>query len=294
CEGVVEFGPRLAAEGLPLVAALELDGTVGLDDDRKPPGIRRRDVNACGRRLLELCAFALHAFEQAPVRKRREHIEIVRVARDRVERVVVRREDDDLTERAQDVDEPMLVRERVRREHRLAVLRPEAERARTVVHREHPHAGAAERTDRGEPVHPADIHHGGGNAHYRKAFSAATSSADGSQSPAAAFSRTCSGFVAPEMTEATAGSPSSPPTATASSETSRSSAYASSASTRSNISSVKTSSRLSSRVPGGRGSPRLYFPVNRPLASGKYGRTPRPSRAQTGSRSPSGPRCSRE
>lgn len=58
----------------------------------------------------------------------------------------------------------------------------------------------------------------------RSARSASTSSALGSQAPAATFARTCSGFVAPAITEDTAGIASSPPTATSSSETPRSSA----------------------------------------------------------------------
>ena len=40
---------------------------------------------------------------------------------------------------------------------------------------------------------------------YLRRLSAARSSALGCQSPAAAFERTCSGFVAPELTDATAG-----------------------------------------------------------------------------------------
>src|SRR5213079_2999284 len=59
---------------------------------------------------------------------------------------------------------------------------------------------------------------------YRSAFSAATSSALGSHSPARTFARTCSGFVAPAITDATAGIANNPPIATSSSETPRSAA----------------------------------------------------------------------
>ena len=58
----------------------------------------------------------------------------------------------------------------------------------------------------------------------RSARSASTSSTLGSQAPAATFARTCSGFVAPAMTQLTAGIASRPPTATSSSEIPRSSA----------------------------------------------------------------------
>ena len=58
----------------------------------------------------------------------------------------------------------------------------------------------------------------------RSARSSSTSSALGSQAPAATFARTCSGFVAPAITEVTAGIASRPPIATSSSEMPRSSA----------------------------------------------------------------------
>ena len=58
----------------------------------------------------------------------------------------------------------------------------------------------------------------------RSARSASTSSAFGSQAPAATFARTCSGLVAPAITQLTAGIASRPPTAASSSEIPRSSA----------------------------------------------------------------------
>ena len=58
----------------------------------------------------------------------------------------------------------------------------------------------------------------------RSARSASTSAAPGSQAPAATFARTCSGLVAPAITQLTAGIASRPPTATSSSGIPRSSA----------------------------------------------------------------------
>ena len=46
-------------------------------------------------------------------------------------------------------------------------------------------------------------------------------------------------------------------------------------------------------VPCGGGSLRRYLPVSMPLASGKYGNTPRPNRSQAPSTSVSTPRSSR-
>ena len=97
--------------------------------------------------------------------------------------------------------------------------------------------------------------------------------------PAATFARTCSGFVAPEMTELTAGIASRPPTATSSIAMPRSSAKLCSASARSHRPSGI--SRPASR-PSVASSPRRYLPVSRPLASGKYGRKPIPSLSQSG------------
>jgi len=75
----------------------------------------------------------------------RAHLQVVRVLRDHIEDVVVRREDDDVAERAHDVHEAMLVLERIRAQQSLRVLRAEAERARPVVDREHADACAPER-----------------------------------------------------------------------------------------------------------------------------------------------------
>ena len=58
----------------------------------------------------------------------------------------------------------------------------------------------------------------------RSARSASTSAVLGSHSAAATFARTCSGLVAPAITQLTAGIASRPPTATSSSEIPRSSA----------------------------------------------------------------------
>jgi hypothetical protein len=110
--------------------------------------------------------------------------------------------------------------------------------------------------------------------------------------PAAAFARTCSGFVAPAITEATGGCAASPPIATSSSDRSRSRANASSASMRSYCSSAI--SRPCRRVPYGAAWPRRYLPVRRPCASGKYGIKPSPSRAHVGRSSRSASRASQE
>jgi hypothetical protein len=63
-----------------------------------------------------------------------------------------------------------------------------------------------------------------GDPSQRSARSASTSSAPGSQVPAATFARTCSDFVAPAITQLTAGIASRPPIAASSSEIPRSSA----------------------------------------------------------------------
>ncbi len=56
----------------------------------------------------------------------------------------------------------------------------------------------------------------------------------------------------------------------------RSRANASSASIRSHVASSTSSPCAARRVPSGAGSPRRYFPVSSPLASGKYGQQPEP------------------
>ena len=101
--------------------------------------------------------------------------------------------------------------------------------------------------------------------------SAASSSLESDQeaAAAAAFARTCSGFVAPAMIDPTPGVEASAQIASSCNECPRSSANAVHASTRSKRSSAI--SRPASRVPSGAGSPRRYFPVRSPLASGKYG-----------------------
>src|SRR5438874_1462675 len=124
------------------------------------------------------------------------------------------------------------------------------------------------------------------------ALSSSSSSGESSQSAAAALARTCSGFVAPAITEATAGCDASPAIASSSRECPWSDANSSSASTWSNASSVSRS-EPSSRDPAGGGSPRRYLPVSSPLASGKKGMNATPSSAQRGRTSASGARSSR-
>src|SRR5690242_11474445 len=126
------------------------------------------------------------------------------------------------------------------------------------------------------------------------AFSADRSSAVGSQSPAAALARTCSGRVAPAITEPTAGSAPRPAIATSSNVRPRSAANRSSASTASNERSEIAAPRAASLVPSGGGSPRRYLPVSNPFASGKYGRMPTPKCAHAGISSRSSVRSSSE
>ena len=126
----------------------------------------------------------------------------------------------------------------------------------------------------------------------RTASIATRSSASSRQSAAPALARTCSGDVAPAITDAIAGRPTSQANASSSRVWSRSAANASSRSTTSNWRSESAFARRSSgtparRVPGGGGSPRRYLPVSTPLASGKYGSMPREWRSQAGSTSSS-------
>ena len=114
----------------------------------------------------------------------------------------------------------------------------------------------------------------------RKTALAASSSAPAAAAPIprpAAFARTCSGFVAPAITDTTGRAPSRPPIATSSSEHAvrlRPCAQA--------LDAVeigrRRSSRPCSRVPGAGGRSRDTFPVRSPLASGKYGMKPSPRR----------------
>src|SRR6266542_2113370 len=78
---------------------------------------------------------------------------------------------------------------------------------------------------------------------------AARSSGVGCQSAALTLARTCSGRVAPAMTDATAGWAASPPTATSCRPRWRSAAYFSRASTLSNASEVSQSARPTRRPP---------------------------------------------
>src|SRR5579862_2741409 len=101
---------------------------------------------------------------------------------------------------------------------------------------------------------------------------AARSSADRRHDAAAALTLTCSGEVAPAITEATPGWAASQATASSSTVWPRSSAKAVSASTRSKFSSVRTEEKYDCddrRAPAGYSAPRRYFPVSNPDASGK-------------------------
>jgi hypothetical protein len=85
------------------------------------------------------------------------HLEIAEVLRDQVQLPVVRRKDNDLTERADRRDEPSRIGVRVGAEERFRVARTESERAWTVIDRENPDARASERADRREPVDPTHV-----------------------------------------------------------------------------------------------------------------------------------------
>ena len=105
--------------------------------------------------------------------------------------------------------------------------------------------------------------------------------------PAAAFARTCSGFVAPAMTDVTGRASQQAPIATSSSATPRSAREAPERLDQVLPPLARRSARGSdSRAPSGPARPRRYLPVNSPLASGKYGRKPSPSRSHAGSTSP--------
>jgi hypothetical protein len=79
------------------------------------------------------------------------------VPRKHVELRVVRREDDGLAKRGEELDERRFVGAHVRRDAPVRVPRSEPERTRPVIHSEHVHTGAAERPNRREPVHPANV-----------------------------------------------------------------------------------------------------------------------------------------
>src|SRR5918998_332434 len=107
--------------------------------------------------------------------------------------------------------------------------------------------------------------------HRQTAASARRSSAESSQAAAATFASTCSGRIAPAITEGMPGCDASPAMASSSSVWPCSRANASNASTRSNSSSVSWCARAAIRVPSGGASPRRNLPLSAPLASGKYG-----------------------
>ena len=112
----------------------------------------------------------------------------------------------------------------------------------------------------------------------------------------------CSGFVAPVITEVTTGCEASHETASSSSDRSCSAANSESFSTVASRSSESGGRRAivplrSMRLPTpsepsreswGGGSPRRYFPVRSPLASGKYGNIDTPLRERASSRSAGG------
>ena len=136
---------------------LEADRVLRLDEDREAdllrrgagivrrPGVARAgrvDAEGCG--LLELGALALDSFEHVPGGERREHRQVVEVLREDVERVIVRGEDDDLAECADERDEARLLGAWIRTEETLGVLGAEAEGARPVVESKDAHPGTPE------------------------------------------------------------------------------------------------------------------------------------------------------
>ena len=119
--------------------------------------MRPRYVDSGGRGLFQLGALALNALEDVPAGERSEHLEIAEVLGDQIQLLVVRREHDDLPQRADRRDEPRRIGVRVRAEDPFRVARAKAERARTVIHREHADARAPERTNRRQPVDPTHV-----------------------------------------------------------------------------------------------------------------------------------------
>src|SRR5262249_243899 len=113
------------------------------------------------------------------------------------------------------------------------------------------------------------------SAHCVASSIAASTSGPGVQVPASTLALICSGDAAPAITEAAVGCAASPPIARCSSVTPASAATFSSASTLSKLRSLRKRGAiglpLPRRAPSGPSSPRLYLPVSRPLASGKYG-----------------------
>ena len=118
-----------------------------------------------------------------------------------------------------------------------------------------------------------------------RAESSASSAGEGSHSPAFAFARTCSGFVAPAITETTAGWAASPPTATSRSERPCAVGPRASALRRGRAPRRRSCGRRAACPPPAAARD-VTLPVSRPLASGKYGMKPSPSRSHAGSSSP--------
>src|SRR5690606_2057383 len=123
--------------------------------------------------------------------------------------------------------------------------------------------------------------------------SSARSSAVGTHAPAAAFSRTCSGFVAPAITLDTCGRDSSHPNATCTSLIRRTSPNAPRRASAAHGADVRPCGCVGTKRPSSGRAPCAYLPVSRPFASGKYGSTPIPYAAAAGSTSSSAARSTR-
>ncbi len=84
-------------------------------------------------------------------------VEPVAISRKRVQRRIVRREEDSGPRLRDGRDEAVLVGSRVGHAHRLRVARAEPERARAVIEGENGDPGPPERANRGQAVDPADV-----------------------------------------------------------------------------------------------------------------------------------------
>ena len=143
------------------------------------PGGRRvarlRDGHAAADRDLELVALALDPLEHLPGGRARPEgaAQVGRPAGEHVHVLVMggeggHRRLERLAQPGQGGDEAVLVDAGIRRDDRRRVAGAEAERPRAVVDRERAHAVAAERADRGEAVHPADVGDDGGGRGWRR------------------------------------------------------------------------------------------------------------------------------
>ena len=107
-----------------------------------------------------------------------------------------------------------------------------------------------------------------------KASTSASTSSPGRHAPAATLAATCSGLVAPAMTEATAGRLSSHPNARSSTlcpwrRGQRVQRGHLGQPLVAQLSGGRASPKAARRVPSGGGSPARYLPLSSPLASGK-------------------------